>query len=119
MKNKIISIKQKAYDKGFQSHKNISDLEILKIRNDYEIKIIDLETDIRILEKTISDMEKNQKDGIDKNRQADKKVLKAQEIVLHVQKAIDNISDAAARSNNDMENLRETIEGQVKKIMER
>lgn len=118
LKKKILTMKQTAYDDGMIAQRRLSDIEIVKLNNAHELKVIDLQTQIRMLEKTISDMEALQKDGIDKNRQADKKILKAQEIVLHVQKAIDNISDAAARSKNDMEHLRDNIEDQVKKIME-
>lgn len=114
----INSARDDGFTKGIEHANKIHDIELQKVCNSYELKIIELKSEINILENQYKIINKQKTAAIEKDRIANTKMIKAQEIVLKVQQVLNNISESVVRGTADIQQIRLDIENPVKKILE-
>lgn len=108
---------KQGYEKGCKYMRRIAEIEKQQLSDGYDMKIMDLKTQIKVLEDQIDSLLELETTSKENMRKANTKILQAQEIVLRVQQVLGTISESAARGGADISQIRLDIEKPVKQIM--
>lgn len=108
---------KQGYQRGCKYMRRIADIEKQQLSDGYEMRMMDLKTQIKVLEDQIDALLELETTSKENMRKANTKILQAQEIVLRVQQVLNTISESAARGGADISQIRLDIEKPVKQIM--
>ena len=117
IQSELNQAQEKGFDKGCKHSQNINNIEKARIRKDYDMLILKLNSDIhieRLVNKRIRAMEK---EAIEKDRIADEKIILAQNAVLQVKQKLKNFSESAARAGVDINEINLNLKEPIKEIM--
>ena len=122
LKSRIKSMLKKQREKGHEegmAHANaVNDINMQKQRDHYELKIMELESALHVMEMKLDTILHLESVSVEKDRRANEKMIQAQEIVIRVQGVLNTISDTAVRGKTDILKIRHDIEKPVQQIME-